>query len=104
MNGKIDSGMASTVPFDCPICGNRVPAKAKACPSCGACDKTGWNEEATAADGLDLPDDDFDYEKFTRDEFTPRKGWQMKLVYWIAAVVLLFVTVGLSVYSMLFSQ
>jgi hypothetical protein len=96
--------MASKVPFDCPICGERVPAKAKACPSCGACDKTGWNEEATATDGLDLPDDDFDYEKFTRDEFTPRKGWQIKLIWWITAALLLGATLVLTIGNMLFSQ
>lgn len=43
-------------PGDCPQCGEFVPAKAKACRECGACDKTGWNEEAAAYDGLDLPD------------------------------------------------
>lgn len=95
--------MASSHPFECPICGNRVPAKAKACPSCGACDKTGWNEDATAADGLDLPDEDFDYDKFTQEEFgTPRKRQGIKLVWWITAVVLLVLMVGLTIYNRLF--
>jgi hypothetical protein len=65
--------MASKNTFPCPVCGEDVPAKAKACPHCGACEKSGWNEEASGADGLDLPDNDFDYEKFTAEEFgTPR--------------------------------
>jgi hypothetical protein len=74
--------------FPCPICGGDVPAKAKACPHCGACDKTGWNKEARASDGLDLPDDDFDYQKFTEEEFgQPRKlrGW--KLFWWWATAI-----------------
>jgi len=42
-------------PGECPVCGCEVHAKAKACPECGACASTGWNEE-TNYDGLDLPD------------------------------------------------
>jgi len=41
-------------PGECPVCGCEVPARAKACPECGACSETGWNEE-TAYDGLELP-------------------------------------------------
>jgi len=97
--------MASSTPFVCPICGKRVPPNAKACPSCGACDKTGWNEDATAADGLDLRDEDFDYEKFKQEEFgTPRKSGGMKWVWWITALILLLLTAGLTVYNMLFGS
>ena len=90
--------------FPCPVCGENVPAKAKACPHCGACDKTGWKEGATDLDGLDLPDDSFDYDKFTEEEFgTPRKktGWE-RLV-WITALVLLILTVLLTGYNWLFN-
>ncbi len=66
--------MAKQSSFSCPACGEDVPARAKACPHCGACEKSGWNEEGSAGDGLDLPDEDFDYDKFTAEEFgTPRK-------------------------------
>ena len=75
--------------FACPACGEDVPAKAKACPHCGACEKSGWNDDT--ADGLDLPEDDFDYEKFTAEEFgTPRPAGG-KLIWKITAVVLLVV-------------
>jgi hypothetical protein len=81
--------MASKGTFACPACGENVPAKAKACPHCGACEKSGWNEEASGTDGLDLPDDDFDYEKFTAEEFgTPRKVKGKELFWKIVAVVL----------------
>ena len=96
--------MASPRTFECPVCGGKVPIKAKACHHCGACEKTGWNEDASAADGLDLPDDDFDYEKFIEKEFSPpRKSRGIKLVWWITALILLLVTVGLTIYNMLFN-
>lgn len=44
--------------FSCPVCGADVPRKAKACPECGACEKSGWSEDAPL-DGLDLPDTDY---------------------------------------------
>ena len=75
--------------FECPACGEDVPAKAKACPHCGACEKSGWGDDT--ADGLDLPDDDFNYDKFTAEEFgTPGKSGG-KLIWKITAVVLLLV-------------
>lgn len=43
--------------FSCPVCGGLVPRKAKACPECGACEKSGWSEDRYY-DGLDLPDED----------------------------------------------
>jgi hypothetical protein len=87
--------MALKKTFPCPICGKNVPVKAKACPHCGACDKTGWDEETTAADGLDLPDDNFNYEKFTEEEFgQPRKLRGKRLFWWwittILTVILIF--------------
>lgn len=43
-------------PEACPVCGADVPRGAQACPGCGADERTGWNDEATRYDGLDLPD------------------------------------------------
>jgi hypothetical protein len=81
--------------FECPVCGEDVPAKAKSCPHCGACEKSGWNEEARGADGLDLPDDDFDYEKFSREEFgTPTKLAGKQLFWKVTAVVILVLMVA----------
>ncbi len=48
-----------TAPENCPVCGESVPRGAAACPGCGADERTGWNEEATRYDGLDLPDPAF---------------------------------------------
>ena len=41
-------------PEDCPVCGAAVPRGARACPECGADERSGWDEEATRYDDLDL--------------------------------------------------
>ncbi len=43
-------------PEVCPVCQEEVPRHAKACPECGADERSGWNEDALLYDGLDLPD------------------------------------------------
>jgi hypothetical protein len=87
--------------FECPVCGEDVPAKAKACPHCGACEKSGWNEDARGADGLDLPGDDFDYEKFAREEFGSPTKLQAKQLFWkIIAVVILVLIVAALVFQL----
>lgn len=45
-----------TPPDECANCGAAIPADAKACPECGADERTGWREESVY-DGLDLPDE-----------------------------------------------
>ena len=44
-------------PAVCPVCDEDVPPKAKACPECGADERSGWKEDALLYDGLDLPDE-----------------------------------------------
>ena len=75
------------IPFDCPVCGERVPASAVACPECGACDKSGWSGEPDIGH-LGLADEDFDYQKFVADEFEggPKKS-SMQWVWWLAALL-----------------
>ena len=55
-------------PETCLVCGADVPRKARACPECGADEKSGWSEEAYAQN-LGLPDDNFDYDEFAKREF-----------------------------------
>ncbi len=55
-------------PEICPNCGAEVPTKAKTCPECGADEETGWSDEAKSS-GLDLPDQNFDYDDFVKREF-----------------------------------
>ncbi|MES2597616.1 MAG: hypothetical protein V4662_19875 [Verrucomicrobiota bacterium] len=58
-------------PGQCPNCGEWVPKGAVACDDCGACAKSGWKENSEIYDGVDLPDDeeDFDYDDFVKREF-----------------------------------
>jgi hypothetical protein len=59
-------------PEVCPCCGAEVPRKAKACPQCGADEKTGWSDDS-GGEELGLPDEDFDYEEFVKREFNDEK-------------------------------
>jgi hypothetical protein len=83
-------------PEVCPNCGAEVPRNAKACPGCGSDEKTGWSEKAYAS-GLGLPDEEFDYDKFVKEEFGARQakprgiGWLWWLVALLAAILVSFV-------------
>ena len=81
-----------SAPRICPNCGADVPRNARACPECGSDEQTGWSEDA-ATGGLDLPDDEFDYDKFVKEEFgsgspTPVPAG-IHWIWWAVAVVLL---------------
>jgi hypothetical protein len=41
-------------PEECANCGAEIPRAARACPDCGADERTGWRD-ASIYDGLDLP-------------------------------------------------
>lgn len=75
---------------NCPNCGAAVPRKAKACPECGACEETGWSEEAETGD-LGIPDESFDHDQFVKNEFGAKKivprgiGWFWWLVSLLVA-------------------
>lgn len=75
-------------PTECPICGAEVPPYAHACPECGADERTGWNEEKTRYDGLDLPDAAFDDGESFEDEGLKRdvapKG--VPIFWWIVGL------------------
>ena len=77
-------------PEVCPNCGAEVPRNAKACPECGSDETTGWSEEAHAS-GLDLPDEEFDYDKFVEEEFGGKKPKPRGIhwFWWLVAIVLL---------------
>ena len=59
-------------PAFCPNCGAAVPSGARTCSECGADEETGWNEDAHAQ-GLGIPDEDFDYDEFVEREFGEEK-------------------------------
>jgi hypothetical protein len=87
-------------PGQCPACGEWVPRTASACDCCGACERSGWKAETDVYDGLDLPDEDFDYDEFVAREFGEgRTKRSMKNVWWWVAVVLLVLFVLMFLHS-----
>ena len=77
-------------PRTCPNCGAEVPTQAKACPECGSDEQTGWSDEACTG-GLDLPDDNFDYDDFVKQEFGPRRPVPRGIhwFWWVVAILIL---------------
>lgn len=78
-------------PGQCPVCGEWAPRGALACDQCGACEKSGWSGD-THADGLDLPDDEFDYDDFIAREFGGQKSKKTptsSLWWWVALALLI---------------
>jgi hypothetical protein len=85
-------------PEVCPNCGAEVPPNARSCPECGSDENTGWSDEAYAS-GLDLPDEQFDYDEFTKREFGRKSPiprglhwgwWLVGIALLIALLFLLF--------------
>jgi len=83
-------------PEVCPNCGADVPSDAKACPQCGSDEQTGWSEKAHA-DNLGLPDEEFDYDEFVKEEFgTGRaKPHGIRWFWWLMAVLILAILIFL---------
>lgn len=83
-------------PGQCPACGEWVPRGAAACDDCGACERSGWSGD-THTDGLDLPDDEFDYDDFIAREFggKPSKQPLSSNIWWWVALALL-ITFGIA--------
>ncbi len=75
--------MMEELTFSCPVCGADVPRRAKACPECGACEKSGWSEDQYL-DGLDLPDDPKSLPDKSGSGVGRQRLWQI-----VAAIVLL---------------
>ena len=75
--------------YICPGCGAEVKVGSRGCPRCDDLDP--WEiEENETYDGLDLPDDNFDYDEFVEKEWGKEIQVNgIKLFWWIAAVILL---------------
>lgn len=76
-------------PEVCPNCGANVPPNAKACLECGSDETTGWSETAYAS-GLGLPEEEFDYNEFVRDEFgrAHAKPQGFSWIWWVTGLIL----------------
>ncbi len=89
--------MTEVLKYRCPFCDRDVRVGSP-CPGCAnttrkkkpAPAKKSW-EQDSAADGLDLPDEDFDYEDFIAREFgkVPHRRIGVKWYWWLLGVLLL---------------
>jgi hypothetical protein len=80
-------------PEYCPHCGAEVPPNVKACPGCGSDEQTGWSARAHA-DRLGIPDEEFNYDEFVKEEFGEKnknaiKPHSVRWVWWVVAIVVL---------------
>ena len=76
-------------PEVCPNCGAEIPPEARACPECGSDEQTGWSDQASV-DGLNLPDENFDYDNFIKHEFGPKrlKPRGIRGFWWVVALLI----------------
>jgi hypothetical protein len=85
-------------PEECANCGARIPRGAKACPECGADERTGWRE-SSIYDGVELPDSAFDSDDDEAGERTRRRPNNVNGIAWYwwlvgLALILLLVAGG----------
>ena len=86
-------------PDNCPHCGADLPRNAKACPECGSDEETGWSNDAHAS-GLDIPDDEFDYDKFVKQEFGARSEMKPRGMHWFWWLIGILLVVGFLLMSL----
>lgn len=87
-------------PQVCPVCGDDVPARALACPECGADHNSGWRDDADTYDAAGLPDEEFDYDAFVREEFGGGgRPAGLRLGWWITAILVLVAMIALLLFA-----
>ena len=75
-------------PEECANCGASIPRHARACPGCGADERTGWRENSVY-DGLDLPDDPDDDASADRGDRPSARVNSVAWYWWVAGALLL---------------
>ena len=87
--------MPEALKYRCPFCDRDVRV-GKPCPGCAKKHKPAprpkkpWEQDASA-DGLDLPDGEFDYDDFIAREFgkSPHRQLGVKWYWWLLGVVVI---------------
>ena len=87
-------------PEECAQCGAAIPPRARACPECGADERTGWRE-SSLYDGLNLPEEAFDDDASTHRTHAPHRTDGGLAWYWWAAGILLLFTLGFGALGLL---
>jgi len=88
-----------TPPDECANCGAAIPRHARACPECGADERTGWRE-TSIYDGLDLPERSDDEDNGAPIKRRPSDKGGLAW-YWIVALVAVLATLVLSALGLL---
>ena len=99
---SLPAAMAEPLTYICPFCDREVRV-GQPCPGCAKSRKTrqkpakkspprrkSWEQDSTY-DGLDLPDEDFDYDDFVAREFgnSPHRRIGVKWYWWVLGVITL---------------
>ncbi len=82
-------------PDECANCGAAIPRHAKACPECGADERTGWRE-TNPYDGLDLPAEAFEDDESPPDakrSLPPPRVNGIAWYWWAVGIALLVLLV-----------
>lgn len=96
--------MPETLSYLCPFC-DRVVRVGEACPGCakkqkpvGRKTRKSWQQDRQY-DGLDVPDDEFDYNDFIAREFgkLPHEKTGVKWYWWWLGLALLGLMAGFAV-------
>jgi hypothetical protein len=77
--------------FVCPNCGEVLIGDPTSCSRCGADDETGLS--GSTPDGLDLPDDEFDYDEFIAEEFGGRPRRSQTALWFLIGLALALIAV-----------
>ena len=82
-------------PAECANCGATIPRQARACPECGADERTGWRD-TSMYDDLDLPESAWSDEADVRP---PPRNTRVNGIAWywwcVGAVLLALLAAGL---------
>jgi RNA polymerase subunit RPABC4/transcription elongation factor Spt4 len=82
-------------PAECANCGATIPRTAKACPECGADERTGWRE-TSIYDDLDLPESAWrDEDEKISKPATPRVNGVAWYWWCVGALLLVLLVAGL---------
>lgn len=81
-------GTPAKPPPECAQCGAAIPPRARACPECGADERTGWRE-TDPYDGLDLPESAFRDDGDAPPQRPAPQVNGLAWYWWLAAALLL---------------
>jgi hypothetical protein len=83
-------------PAECANCGAAIPRSAKACPECGADERTGWRE-TSLYDDLDLPETAYE-EPATADRARRQRERSVNGIAWywwcVGVALVIFLALG----------